>query len=625
MLARVRAAVAVAMLAGIFVLAALVVGCLAALIIWSVRTGTPGGALAGALFSSVAFVLGVALVRIVRAAPVPPEGVSVTFMAEPGLWEVAREAAAGVGTRSPDEIRLVVDANAGVTEDSRFLGLAPGMRVLYVGVPLLQTLTRTELLWVLGHEMGHYSDRHTAMSGVTRRALVALVDVVEGLGSRHPLGLLFRGYLAVYARVVHALWRRQELDADRWAASLAGSEAGVSALRAVAVTSATWDAFSRDYASVGTSVGMVPQGLFAGYADFLSDPARGDLDADRLVADEPRSPFDTHPATSRRIERLQALAKEGARARDDESALTVLADPARTVRDVEEHLARQGSLTPVPWERAVRFGNRRRDEERAVRIMSAMDGLTSHASDLSEALHVVAHGGGPRLAERLAGGRSLDQATAARVVRDALQVLVRTALVSTGHASYVLRWDRPDVIVDEAGVEVDVAGLVADVPGNPAMAEWLLGVLTSEGISRTWNPGVSSTALGPAGPEVLSVLVMKQKWNWSYPVVYVTEAGLALRRMGYREYMSIGPLSPQKSPDQLLAHSMRIDGLYLLGDQLTEVVPWDEVSHVTYADGARPRLTVRRGGRTTSYRAIGVGGDPLQSLARFVYGRLSLG
>ncbi|RYC04464.1 M48 family metallopeptidase [Nocardioides zhouii] len=627
MLGRLRAAVAVTMLGGIFALAALVLGGLIGSIVWVVRTGTPGGALLGAVFASVAFVLVVALVRVVRASPTVPAGMGVSVMAEPELWGLVREAAAAVGTRTPDEARLVIDANAGVTEDSRFLGLAPGQRVLHIGLPLLQTLTRTELLWVLGHEMGHFSDRHTVMSGVTRRGLVALHEVVAGLGPRNVLGWLFRGYLAVYARVVHALWRGQELDADRWAATLAGPESGISALRTVASTSAAWATFVHDYASVGTGIGLVPRGLLAGFADFLSEPVHRDVDVDRLVADERRSAFDTHPSTARRIERLRALVGEQGRPvpADDVAALLVLVDPAQAIAETEAHVARTDSLVAAPWERVVRLGNRRREEERALAVMSAVDRMMSGAGDLSQAFHVVATRRGRELAELVTGGRALDDADVTRVVREALQVLVRVALVGAGHASYVLRWDRPDVVVDENGVEVDVAGLVADIPGNPDSAEWLLEVLRAEGIPRTWNPGVSSTAVGPKGPEVLAVLVVKQSMRWSFPVVYVTEAGLAVRQMGYGECWSIPPLSVRKSPAQLLAHSVRIDGIFLLGDPQTEIVPWGEVEHVTYVDGARPRLTVRRRGRSRSYRVIGVAGSALDALARFNYGRMSLG
>jgi hypothetical protein len=157
------------------------------------------------------------------------------------------------------------------------------------------------------------------------------------------------------------------------------------------------------------------------------------------------------------------------------------------------------------------------------------------------------------------------------------------------------------------------------------MADWLLEVLRAEGIPRTWNPSISSAELGPAGPEVLSLMVMRRTWRWSTPVLHVTEAGLSIRTIGVREHLSLPPLGPRRSPARLLAHAMRLGGLRLLSDPDTETVAWDDVEHVAYVEGRTPRLTLRRGGRSTSYRAVAVSGDPLQVCARFAYGRVSLG
>ncbi len=138
-----------------------------------------------------------------------------------------------------------------------------GTRVLYVGVPLLQTMTRTEVLWVLGHEMGHYSERHTAMSGVTRRGLVALVEVVDGFGPRHVLGWLFAA-TSPSMRGSSTRSGAVRSSTPTVGGHLTGSGSGIAALRAMVVTSSTWSTYSREYASVGTSVGMVPRGVSRG-------------------------------------------------------------------------------------------------------------------------------------------------------------------------------------------------------------------------------------------------------------------------------------------------------------------------------------------------------------------------
>ncbi|SEB70550.1 Zn-dependent protease with chaperone function [Nocardioides exalbidus] len=610
MLARLRATAAAALLAGLFVLAALLLGALVAVVAWVARTGSPLGVVVGVVVTVVVVPLVLALVRILRSTPVAPDGMPVPLMAEPELWALVSKTAEGVGTRAPDEIRLVVDAVVGVTEDSRSLGLGAGTRTLHIGVPLLQTLTRAELVWVLGHELGHHSQRHVALSGLSRRGLLALVEVTDGLGPRHVLGWLFRAHLAVYSRVVRALWRGQELDADRWAAELSGRLAGVSALRATAVTAATWATFDRDYGSIGTAAGMVPRGLFPGYASFLSDPEVEQVDAGRIVADERPSPLDTHPPTATRIARIEQFTADVDTPAGDDPALLLLVDPSAAIGRVEAHHARAGGLAPVTWEKAVLFGNRRRDEERAVALRAAADAITTGAVDLSVVLRLVGSERAPELAAALGGEGEATEAT----LVEALGALVRTALVSAGHTTHALRWNRTDVIVDETGTEVDVAELVQGVVGVPRQAEWLLKVLRAEGISGTWNPVVSSVVIGPTGPQVLSVLVVRQKLRWSPRVVHVTEAGLVVRRIGLRELVAIPPLGRRTDPQQVLARSVRTSGLALLSDPEATVVPWDAVEHVEHVDGDPARLVVRREGRATSYRVEAVAGDVVEAL-----------
>jgi len=77
------------------------------------------------------------------------------------LWAEVRAIAAEVRTRVPDEVRLVADVNAAVSEDTRLLGLRGGRRYLYVGLPLLQAMNLAQFRSVLAHELGHYSHQHT--------------------------------------------------------------------------------------------------------------------------------------------------------------------------------------------------------------------------------------------------------------------------------------------------------------------------------------------------------------------------------------------------------------------------------------------------------------------------------
>lgn len=400
--------------------------------------------------------------RLLRHDPVDATGVRVLPADQPELWAMVRSAAAGVDAREPDTIRLVHDAKASMVEDFDWLGLVGGQRAFHIGVPLFQTLTRNQMLFVLGRELSHDSEGHSTLSAISRRGTVALTQVVAGLGPDTVLGRFFRAYSERYAKVLLPVRRRQEIDAGRRAAELAGPDTGVASSHAMAETLATFEEFARDYAFVAADIGLAPKDLFPGYSEFLSDPLRTPVD----------------------VEVQTALPDV------DDSALLLLHDAVGVAHAVEDFLWREKSLTPVPWEDAVTQGCRHRSEKRAVQILSALAPVGFGSANLDDALSAVAHGSGPGMVRQLAAGEVADDEVHA-LLRDHLVALVSAAFISTGHAAYALRWDRTDALVDEAGVDLDIGSLVADLPGNAAAAQWLMGVLENEGIPRQWTPAAS--------------------------------------------------------------------------------------------------------------------------------------
>jgi Zn-dependent protease with chaperone function len=147
------------------------------------------------------------------------------------------------------------------------LGLVPGTRRLYVGVPLLMGLTTQQLRSVLAYELGHYSGRHTALAGVSYRGK-------ESIG--RVLG---------------------ELEADVLSAELVGPAIATSALEELPPLDAAWAHFLDQYVALGDEVGSRPADLFDGFRRFLADPVRQEQLADvRTNPGEPqRSVYDTTP------------------------------------------------------------------------------------------------------------------------------------------------------------------------------------------------------------------------------------------------------------------------------------------------------------------------------------------
>jgi len=97
------------------------------------------------------------------------------------LWGRVDRLAQAAGTRPPAELRLTAEPNAGVVEETRWLGLIPGTRRMYLGIPLLVALPDEQLDAVICHELGPYAQGHTRTGVVCYRARVAAELMVSGL------------------------------------------------------------------------------------------------------------------------------------------------------------------------------------------------------------------------------------------------------------------------------------------------------------------------------------------------------------------------------------------------------------------------------------------------------------
>ncbi|MBZ4319944.1 M48 family metallopeptidase [Streptomyces huiliensis] len=389
-----RALRALALLAGFHLLAPALLGVLlgacAAAWVWA-------PAAVAAPVTGLSVLLGIPVVRGALALGGPGHadiaGLPLTAARQPELWCTVRSLAERCGTRAPDAILLTGDANAGVGEDTRFLGLRPGTRRLYIGAPLLTGLTEPQLHAVLAHELAHYGNTDTRLAGITHRGRDSLLRTVEtfrerehkridkartrreghegregpdgrektiakGRGDDSRTGeetepetgragftyrLMARPFLAYagfYLRASHGAARAQELAADRAAARIAGRDATASALRETAVLDAAHDFYMSRYATLGVRAGLLPPRgeVFGGLRHLLTAPGRQDeLAALRGEPPAPEpSPYDTHPPLTDRIRLIEALpderraAEAGAR-----PALALLREPEHVLAELE--------------------------------------------------------------------------------------------------------------------------------------------------------------------------------------------------------------------------------------------------------------------------------------------------
>ncbi|QTI88797.1 M48 family metalloprotease [Streptomyces sp. AgN23] len=329
MIAAARALLALALLAVFYALVAAMVllwGAFLAAALWTaaepgVQTPPMSVVTACAAFAPIVFGMVWAVIRTARPAVSREDAVTVTRRGAPELWRTVEELALAVGTRPPARIRLTAEVNASVTEDAPLLGLAPGRRVLYLGMPLPACLPPAELRAVLAHELGHFSRRHSRFGAVAHRGaagLDAARQAIQEASAANHLVRLYAGWplllLGLYTRVFRWLTRpvrrRQELEADREAARVAGPGAMADALRSTAALEAAWQEFLADFlAPMRRATGRIPDDPFRAFAHMVEAPeVREPLAALRARAVErPADPDDAHPALATRLERLARL------------------------------------------------------------------------------------------------------------------------------------------------------------------------------------------------------------------------------------------------------------------------------------------------------------------------------
>ena len=459
----VRAVQALGLLAGFYLIA---IGALALLVGFDalVLTHLDGDAGAAELklvglsvLVAIPLVRGVFLVR--RPKDEAPPGISVSEQQQPELWARVRGLAAQVGTRAPDEIRMVPVVNAAVSENPRLLGLIPGHRRMLIGVPLMLGLTEPQLDAVLAHELGHYSNRDTRLAGITVRGRQSLITVVEHAraSGRGALAALFSSYAKLYFRVSESVSRRQELAADLAAARIAGRDHAADALRQVPALDAAYDYYLDRYAGAGWDAGLLPLAaeFYGGFRSMLSSPKRQE-ELDGIRQDLPvqeASPYDSHPPMHERVAALEALPADG-------RVVTGAERPASTtVRDLDHLFAavaatalspKAAGKRPVGWdELAMTAGRAGLVKDGSVATERAGRVLRRKLTGLTDLLDAVDAGRLDEIAAALPQGDAAAKATG-RVSREiartvawtAFRPLVQLELLDAGRAGFVHSWDE---------------------------------------------------------------------------------------------------------------------------------------------------------------------------------------
>lgn len=244
-----------------------------------------------------------------------PPGRLLTREEAPRLWDLVERCRRVAGIGPVGEIRLTATPNLGVTRVFRggILYTRP-VKVLFLGVPCLRSLTVPELAGALLHEFGHFAGddvlrgEHMEVLEARLRNLRTSLDRTGLLKWCNPVYLWVRLYGAVFVAATARVRRRQEILADAMAARAVGSTVFARALVKAAALRRLFFRLAPRRVAARVAAGAPPANL---YLDFREDVRRlSPADRRRIlreVREAPEKAGSHHPPLAERLERLGRL------------------------------------------------------------------------------------------------------------------------------------------------------------------------------------------------------------------------------------------------------------------------------------------------------------------------------
>lgn len=446
-------------------------------------------------------VTAIAIVKVVfipaRDDGEEPPGVLITEAAEPAFWAHIQGLAAAVGTRGPREIRLIAAVNAGVSERSHLLGLVPGRRRMFIGVPLLLALPPEQFDAVLAHELGHYSNKDTRLGALIQRGRVSVLTAAHFASDQPALiARLFRSYAKLYFAVSESISRRQEYAADVHAARVAGRANAAAALREIPALDQAFGFYLDRYASAGTGLGLLPrpEDLLSGFGSLLADPARkAELDEIRAnPREEKEDKYDSHPPLGHRIAAIEALPADGRPLcpPDERRAVSLLLNSREALTRVAVGMVGEkgAGKRVVDWDQLAHAVAVHNAQLGADKLKWALGRLVGREALLTDLLDLTDAGRLNEVLDQLPRGESeFARGATGRVARelaknclaDQLMCGLLTALAAQGRVRWAVSWSeltRLDVGEQlEREIERAVDALTAIYPDTAPLRALLAG------------------------------------------------------------------------------------------------------------------------------------------------------
>jgi Zn-dependent protease with chaperone function len=257
------------------------------------------------------------VLRSLRIKMEPPAGERLTRAMSPELFRMIDGLRQRLRTPPLDNVLLTPEFNAGVMQVPR-LGLFGWHRsYLFIGLPLMKSLTVEQFQAVLAHELGHLARGH-ARAGNWIYRLRLIWQRLEAAFAASPhwgagaIRAFFRWYIPRFSGTSFPLARANEYEADAAAARLTSARSAAQALTAVSIVGSYLS--ERYWPKIHSAARELPQPAFAPYSEFMATAIQA-VPADELrtwqdtALAATTSYQDTHPSLTDRLQAMGAQAE----------------------------------------------------------------------------------------------------------------------------------------------------------------------------------------------------------------------------------------------------------------------------------------------------------------------------
>jgi Zn-dependent protease with chaperone function len=286
--------------------------------------------------------------------------------AHPRLFAELHAIATALNEPLPREVYLVGQVNAFVADRGGIMGFG-SRRVMGIGLPLLSSLTVSEMRAVLAHEFAHYYSGDTRMGPWVYKTQSAMIRAFRNIGSLGELGriaalqfmnmvatFILKWYFIFFLRVINFVSRKKEYRADELACLVAGAEPLVQGLRKIHGASMAWGPYWNSEVVPVLNQGCKPA-IADGFSRFLAAPqieVQVTKGIEKELEDGKTEPYDTHPPLRARIAAIEKLSATPGE-EDKELAISLLEQPESTELQFLELMnpkLTKNSLRQVAWD-----------------------------------------------------------------------------------------------------------------------------------------------------------------------------------------------------------------------------------------------------------------------------------